>query len=158
MKNLTNIIDFKGIHITEEGLIHLSYATSDEGVLFHVSMGVSVDGDTTTFGAEDFDIISKDIRKKYSPVEVLKFIKTDLQGYGKLLSQIVLTIASLEEKVGETVCCIDPLFGIQKFYNFEGNSVATSTNIFDEDELELYKMFEELFIPSNDGESMIRFS
>lgn len=148
MKNLTNIIDFKGIHITEEGLIHLSYATSDEGVLFHVSMGVSVDGDTTTFGAENFDIISKDIRKKYSPVEVLKFIKTDLQGYGKLLSQIVLSIDSIEDKIGEKVACIDLLHGIQKFYDMEGNSVATSTNVLDEDEFELYKILEQLFMPS----------
>ncbi|ADR34626.1 hypothetical protein Sulku_1966 [Sulfuricurvum kujiense DSM 16994] len=148
MKNLTNIIDFKGIHITEEGLIHLSYGTGDEGVLFHVSMDVSVDGDTTTFGAEDFDIISKDIRKKYSPVEVLKFIKTDLQGYGKLLSQIVLSIASLEEKTGEKIVCMDLLHGIQKFYDMEGNSVATSTNVLDKDEFELYKMLERLFMPS----------
>ncbi len=147
MKNLTNIIDFKGIHITEEGLIHLSY-TGDEGVLFHVSMDVSVDGDTTTFGAKDFDIVSKSIRKKYSSVEVLKFIKTDLQGYGKLLSQIVLSIASLEEKTGEKIVCMDLLHGIQKFYDMEGDSVATSTNILDKDEFELYKILEQLFMPS----------
>lgn len=149
MTNLQEMIDFKGIHITEEGLIHLSY-TGDEGVLFHVSMDVSVDGDTTTFGAEDFDIISKDIRKKYSPVEVLEFIKTDLQGYGRLLSQIVLSIASIEDKIGEKVACIDLLHGIQKFYDMEGNSVATSTNVLDKDEFEIYKMLERLFIPSND--------
>lgn len=158
MTNLQEMIEFKGIHINEEGLIQLSYGTGDEGVLFHVSMDVSVDGDTTTFGAKDFDIVSKSIRKKYSSVEVLKFIKTDLQEYGKLLSQIVLTIASLEENVGETVYCIDPLFGIQKFYDFEGKSVATSTNIFDEDEFEIFKMLESLFLESNDEEPIIRFS
>lgn len=150
MTNLQEMIEFKGIHINEEGLIQLSYGTGDEGVLFHVSMDVSVDGDTTTFGAKDFDIVSKSIRKKYSSVEVLKFIKTDLQGYGKLLSQIVLSIASIEDKIGEKVACIDLLHGIQKFYDMEGNSVATSTNVLDEDEFEIYKMLERLFIPSND--------
>lgn len=149
MTNLSTMIEFKGIHINEEGLIHLSY-TGDEGVLFHVSMSVSIDGDTTTFGAEDFDIVSKKIRKKYSPREVLEFINTDLRGYGRLLSQIVLSIASIEEKIDEKVVCIDLLYGIQKFYDMEGNSVATSTNVLDKDEFEIYKMLERLFIPSND--------
>lgn len=149
MKNLTNLIEFKGIHINEEGLIHLSY-TGDEGVLFHVSMGVSINGDTTTFGAESFEIVSKKIRKNYSSVQILEFIKTDLQGYGKLLSQLVLSVASIQEQIGEKVVCIDPLFGIQKFYDMEGNSVATSTNVLDEEGFEVYKTLERLFIPSND--------
>lgn len=139
MKNLSTMIDFKGIQINEEGFIHLSYG-DDEGILFHVSMGVSIDGDTTTFGAEDFDIVSKNIRKKYSQIEVLEFINIDLRGYGRLLSQIVLSIASLQEDIGEKVVCIDSLFGIQKFYYMEGNPLATSTNLLDKDKFTIYKM------------------
>jgi len=148
VKNLTNFIEFKGIHINEEGLIHLSY-TGDEGVLFHVSMGVSIDGDTTTFGAESFEIVSKKICKDYSSVQILEFIKTDLQGYGNLLSQLVLSIASIEERIGEKVICIDLLHGIQKFYDMGGNSIATSTDVFNEEEFQLYKMLERLFMRSN---------
>jgi hypothetical protein len=149
VKNLTNLIEFKGININEEGLIHLSY-TGDEGVLFHVSMGVSIDGDTTTFGAESFEIVSKKIRKNYSSVQILEFIKTDLQGYGKLLSQLVLAVAAIQEQIGEKVVCIDFLNGIQKFFDMDGNSIATSTDMLDREGFELYKMLERLFLPSND--------
>lgn len=148
MKNLTNIIEFKGIHINEEGLIHLSY-TGDEGVLFHVSIGVSINGDTTTFGAESFEIVSKKIRTNYSSVQILEFIKTDLQGYGKSLSHLVLSIASIEEQIGEKVICIDLLHGIQKFYDMEGYSIATSTDVFNEEEFKLYKLLERLYMRSN---------
>lgn len=147
MKNLQEMIEFKGIHITEEGLIHLSY-TGDEGVLFHVIMDVKIDRDTTKFGVVSFEIVSKKIRKNYSSVQIFEFIKTDLQGYGKLLSQLVLSIPSIEDQIGEKVACIDLLFGIQKFIDMEGNFVATSTDVFNEEEFAMYKMLEGLFMPS----------
>ncbi len=149
MRNLTNFIEFKGIHINEEGLIQLSYV-GEEGILFYITMGVSVDGDTIAFDTDEFDIVSKEIRKKYSQISVLEYIKTDLREYGKLLGKIVLSITSIEKKIGEKVACMDLLHGIQKFYDMGGNSVATSTNVLDKDELEIYKMLDRLFIPSND--------
>ncbi|WP_298691524.1 hypothetical protein [uncultured Sulfuricurvum sp.] len=137
MKNLSNLIEFKGIHINEDGVIHLSY-TGDEGVLFDVSM--SIYEDMEMISAKHFEIISKKIRQNYSPMEVFEFINTDLQGYVNLLSQIVLSIASLQEDIGEKVVCIDSLFGIQKFYDMEGNPLATSTNLLDKDKFTIYKM------------------
>jgi hypothetical protein len=145
VKNLTNFIEFKGIHINEEGFIHLSYV-GEEGVLFHTTMDVKINGDTTTFVAEDFEIVSKEIRKTYSTVQVLEYIETDLRGYGKSLSHLVLSIASIEERIGEKVICIDVLHGIQKFYDMRGNSIATSTDVFNEEEFKLYKMLERLFM------------
>lgn len=155
MKNLSNLIEFKGIHINEDGVIHLSY-TGDEGVLFDVSM--SIYEDMEMISAKHFEIISKTIRQNYSPMEVFEFINTDLQGYVNLLSQIVSTIASIQKQIGKKVVCVDLLMGIQKFYDMEGNSLASSTDVFDEETFEMFKMLESLFLESNDEEPIIRFS
>jgi len=145
MKNLSNLIEFKGIHINEDGVIHLSY-TGLEGVLFDVSM--SIDKDMEIIGAKYFEIVSKTIRQTYSPMEIFEYINTDLQGYVNLLSQIVSTIVSIQKQIGEKVVCIDLLMGIQKFYDMEGNSLASSTDVFDEETFEMFKMLEGLFMPS----------
>lgn len=144
MKKIENLVTSKGICLLDNDYVLVTYM-NQEGPFLSVTFSPMFEGSTLTYEFDSIETMSEKFMKKYSSVKIFKFLEKDIEENQSLLGEVVKTIYSIQEETEKPVFCFDSLMGVQNFYDLEGNYLLSSSDIFDESDIELLKEILESF-------------